>query len=353
MSDPPNPNPGKIGNPDPLKGVKKRDVAIHVYDARKTVFSDQTGKFPVRSQAGHCYDMVLVDIDSSAILIEPLKSRKDAEMIRAYRAIMAHLHATNIYPQKHMLYLYNKISAVRSSSSLPSTRWSMSSSRLAAIAATMPKWPFGTSRPTSSASWREVLTTFPGAWDKLLPQAEITLNLLRQSNATPAISAYAHINGPFDYNKMPLAPMGCKVQIHEKADQRASWAFHSVDGWYLSTSPEHYRTHLCHVKSTRRRNRLADTVQFFHKNITNPTLTHADKIVNAISACAKALQGQPPNDISDSQLRDMERMLEAAAQRFGRPQPCHPTNSPAAPSSSEGARTRAAQFRGCGGTNSR
>jgi hypothetical protein len=27
-------------------------------------------------------------------------------------------------------------------------------------------------------------------WDKLLPQAEITVNLLRQSNATPTIQAY-------------------------------------------------------------------------------------------------------------------------------------------------------------------
>jgi hypothetical protein len=35
--------------------------------------------------------------------------------------------------------------------------------------------------------------------------------LLHQSNATPTMPADAHLNGPFDYNKMPLAPMGCKV----------------------------------------------------------------------------------------------------------------------------------------------
>ena len=45
-------------------------------------------------------------------------------------------------------------------------------------------------------------------WDRLLPQTEITLNLLRQSNATPKVSAYAHLSGPFNYNKMTLAPMG-------------------------------------------------------------------------------------------------------------------------------------------------
>lgn len=81
-------------------------------------------------------------------------------------------------------------------------------------------------------------TTFPPSlWDKLLPQAEITLNLLRQSNATPTVSAYAHLCGPFDYNKMPLAPMGCDVQVHEKTDKQGSWAYHRVDGWYLRTSP--------------------------------------------------------------------------------------------------------------------
>ena len=77
-------------------------------------------------------------------------------------------------------------------------------------------------------------------WDRLLPQAEITINLLWQSNATPKVSAYAHMNGPFDYNKMPLAPMGCKVQVHKKTDKRGTFSYHSVDGWYLATSDEHY-----------------------------------------------------------------------------------------------------------------
>ena len=55
-------------------------------------------------------------------------------------------------------------------------------------------------------------------WDHLLPQTEITLNLLRQSNATPIVFAHAHFSGPFDYNKMPFALMGCAAQIHEKTD---------------------------------------------------------------------------------------------------------------------------------------
>ncbi len=65
-----------------------------------------------------------------------------------------------------------------------------------------------------------VADDFPqNLWDRLLPQTEITLNLIRQSNTMPTVSAYAHLSGPFDYNKMPLAPMGCEAQIHEKTNK--------------------------------------------------------------------------------------------------------------------------------------
>ncbi len=76
---------------------------------------------------------------------------------------------------------------------------------------------------------------------------------MRQSNATPNFLAYAHLSGPFDYNKMPLAPMGCEAQVYEKTKNRGTWAHHSVDGWYLLTSPENYCTQLsyqAHQKQT-------------------------------------------------------------------------------------------------------
>jgi hypothetical protein len=126
-------------------------------------------------------------------------------------------------------------------------------------------------------------------WDRLLPQTEITLNFIQQSNAMPTVSAYAHLRGPFDYNKMPLAPMGCKAQIHGKTDKGGTWAYHSIDGRYFFTSPEHYHTHTCHVKATKSK-RYSDTVHFKHKNITNPTITHADKVMQALAKQLQELQ---------------------------------------------------------------
>ncbi len=87
----------------------------------------------------------------------------------------------------------------------------------------------------------EVDKTFPmQLWDRLLPQTVLTLNLLQQSNVASTVSAYQYVNGAFDYNKMPLAPMGCTVQIHERSERRESWAANAVDGWYLQTTPKHY-----------------------------------------------------------------------------------------------------------------
>ena len=52
------------------------------------LFSDQKGKFTTKSRQGNKYVMVMVEIDSSGILVDPTKIRKDAEMLRAYAALM-------------------------------------------------------------------------------------------------------------------------------------------------------------------------------------------------------------------------------------------------------------------------
>ena len=68
-------------------------------------------------------------------------------------------------------------------------------------------------------------------WDKLLPQTILTLNLLRQLYVAPNISAFAYHHGSFDYNRMPIAPMGYAVQFHIKPGRRKTFGEHSEDGF--------------------------------------------------------------------------------------------------------------------------
>jgi hypothetical protein len=126
-------------------------------------------------------------------------------------------------------------------------------------------------------------------WDRLLPQMVLTLNLLRQLNVAPMVSAYQYVNGPFDYNKMPLGPTGCAVQIHKRSERQGIWAENSVDEWYLRTSPEHYQCHVIYVKHMRSE-RVSDTVHFRHKHIMQPTLTLEDTVVKALNDLTHTLK---------------------------------------------------------------
>jgi hypothetical protein len=78
-------------------------------------------------------------------------------------------------------------------------------------------------------------------WDRLLPQAEIALNLLWTSRLHPQLSAAAHYHGLVDYNKTAFAPPGCKIIAHEKPGKRLTWSPHGQHGYSLGPAMHHYR----------------------------------------------------------------------------------------------------------------
>jgi hypothetical protein len=77
-------------------------------------------------------------------------------------------------------------------------------------------------------------------WDHLLPQSEITTNLMRISRQPPQSSA-VHFRGMIDYNKLAFAQPGCKIIAHEKSSQRRTWAPHGQHGYSLGPVMHHYR----------------------------------------------------------------------------------------------------------------
>ena len=102
--------------------------------------------------------------------------------------------------------------------------------------------------------------------------------------------------------------MGCEVQIYNKTDKRCTWTYHCLDGWYLNTSPEHYRVHNCHVKSTKAEH-LSNTVYFRHKTITNPALPPHDKLMLALANCKAAL-AEIASSPADKQAQDLQQLIQ-------------------------------------------
>jgi hypothetical protein len=57
-------------------------------------------------------------------------------------------------------------------------------------------------------------------WDRLLPQAVTTLNMLRTSRINPKLSAATHIFGQYDFNRAQMAPPVTRNIAHETPNRR-------------------------------------------------------------------------------------------------------------------------------------
>ena len=171
---------------------KERDVFIKIWDVEETVHSNQIGKFWVQSQTRNKYIMIMTHIDSSAVLAEPTKKRTAKEMIRAYCALLAKLRTAGFASTKHTLNnecLAKLKEAIRETCKLQLVPPGNHRASLAEVAIKTFKQHF-LSALTGTAP------DFPWLyWDVILPQVLLQLNLLRKSNATPTVSAHAHLCG--------------------------------------------------------------------------------------------------------------------------------------------------------------
>jgi hypothetical protein len=138
--------------------------------------------------------------------------------------------------------------------------------------------------------------------DRLFPQAEITLNLLRTSRLHPQLSAAAHYHGLVDYNKTAFAPPGCKIIAHEKPGKRQTWAPHGQHGYSLGPAMHHYRCQNVYI-STTASDRIVDTLELFPHNYQIPQLSSTDRLLMTSKDIMDALQ-KPHPDVPFARVGD-------------------------------------------------
>jgi hypothetical protein len=141
------------------------------------ILPDQTGIFPVVSSKGNKYIMVLYDYDSNAILAKPIKDRTAPELLKAFQLMEQELVARGLKPKLMKLdngaskllkdYLYQQditfqlvppYSHIRNSAERAIR--SFKDHLIAGLYSTDKSFPMY-------------------LWDRILPQAVITLNMLR------------------------------------------------------------------------------------------------------------------------------------------------------------------------------
>jgi hypothetical protein len=156
-----------------------------------------------------------------------------------------------------------------------------------------------------------------------LPQAEITLILLRASRLHPHLSAAAHYHGLIDYNKTAFGPPGYKVIAHEKPAQRRTWAAHGQPGWSIGPAMHHYRCQNVY-NTAKSSERIIDTLDFFPRNSPMPQMSSSDRILMAAQDMTDALKHPHPDvpfaTIGDDTITALTTLSEIFTRKFTKPE---------------------------------
>jgi hypothetical protein len=219
-----------VPDPDKNHGIKIQFGYAATIDAVQ-IYTDQTGRFPVVSSKGNKYIRIWYDYDSNSILAQPIKDRTAPELLKAVQFMEQELVARGLKPK--LMKLDNEASKLLKAylhqqditfQSVP---------------------PYSHRRNSAERAIRSFkdhliaglcLTdkSFPmHLWDRLLPQAVMTLNMLITLRINPKLSAATHIFGQCDFNRAPMAPPGTRIIAHETPSRRKTWAPHGQDGWYI------------------------------------------------------------------------------------------------------------------------
>ena len=222
---------------------RKRNLIACSVPMKGIIGTDQTGRFPVESDRGHKYIFILYDVDTELIHAVPIKSKHASELIEAFKEGYDMLARCGFEPVLHRIDNETSsglVSAIESKGLKYETVPPGDHRRNPAERA------ISTFKSHFIAILNGLDSRFPeGAWDELIPQTNLTLNLLRTCSVNPAHSAYSYIHGAFDFSAHPLAPLGCRAIFYEhatgKGGKRGSWANRGKVGYFVGPAMNSYR----------------------------------------------------------------------------------------------------------------
>jgi hypothetical protein len=203
-----------------------------------TMYTDLTGAFPVRSFKNMQYVFVAYIYNLNAILVHAAPSKNNAAMIAAFSDIFSTLAAHGYAPTLNVMdnecskAVEAHIKANKMNVHLVPPHNHHVNAAERAIATFKEHFIAGLATVDKNCPLQ--------LWDDFLPQIELTLNLLHFSRRNPSRSANKEVNGRFDYNKTPIAPLLTKGLVYEDPAIRTSWVPHGTDAYYIGPAPKHY-----------------------------------------------------------------------------------------------------------------
>jgi hypothetical protein len=311
----------KPSNIDSTKKLQNKRFRVYAIDTKRffDAYSDLCGRFPIQSFDGNEYILVFVHF-TGYIAIRALKNRSATTQAAAYNDILQVFKDRSMLPQTYMMdnEISPQVRAVLKSFTIDECKIQNTYKTQLINLATPDNKRANRAERIMDIIKPHIISTIAGCdhdfpmktWDKLLPQIEITVNLLlRSSHVDPQLSCYGAIFGAYDFMNHPMAPAGVKVMKYRHPDKRQTWEHKSTLAFITGPALEHYRCFRV-VDFMTGAESITDTVSFHPKKVTMPGSSKHELLTAAIQQLTDVIKHyHDENDISHTQSTQLVQTL--------------------------------------------
>ncbi|KAL7477006.1 hypothetical protein ACHAW6_002826 [Cyclotella cf. meneghiniana] len=196
-----------------------------------TTYTNLTGRFPTMSLKNKQYIFVAYNYTTNAIIVRAIMDRKAPTIVAAFDDVFSYLECKGFKPRFNVLD-NEALLAITKYLCSQHIKWQVVPPNEHHINAA--EQAIQTFKNHFIAGLCTTDHDFPSQlWDKFLPQAQDSLNMLHASCIDPSKSAYKVLEDPHNFNCHPWASPGCRAIIHKPADNRMLWGPHGSDAWYI------------------------------------------------------------------------------------------------------------------------
>ena len=142
--------------------------------------------------------------------------------------------------------------------------------------------------------------------------------MFRTSRNNTTKTAYQEVEGAFDWNATPLAPLGTKGSVFLHPDNRNTFAPHCNKGFSVGSARYHYRLLNFWIPATRGF-RLSGTYRLHPQHCRMPTISEEDRTIEAAADLLAKMKKEIPTSVKGKQqwLQIIKRL--GAALSHGEP----------------------------------
>ena len=303
----------------------------------------------MRAHSGAIYQIIFYSEDLNFIHIETTKSRSGADLLAALQRAVKFFSDRGASPS-----LIHQLKSDATTTNVKIVRMDNECSELtkawlATTNITLELTPVAQHRTNKAErairTWKNhFLATLAGIdpecplslWENFIEQAELTLNLMRESPASPTMSAFESLCGKFDVNATPIAPLGMKVLVHDTPENRGTWQAHGKPGFYTGRALLHYRCHTVWMIASRA-TRISDCLSWHPVLLKMPGSSPLEELTAVIEDAKRVLTKLLTNPLSahssqpiSDAAATLSEQLHAMRDLF-RPPSAAPIEPPTAP----------------------